>query len=347
MLAFVYHGSEDLRVEDVPRPEPAADEALLKVDACGICGTDLRISSGRHRSYPEGTVRIPGHEISGRVAAVGREARGLEEGQPAFVAPNIGCGRCPECRAGRFNLCVQPDAVGITRDGGFAEYLLLPASLIHRGNVLPFPEGLDAAPVSAVEPLACALRGSTAVQISPGDVVLVVGAGPIGLMHLMLARIPGPAAVVVSAHGEERRRQAESLGADRVIDPTSEDLEAIIGEVSDGRGADVVIVAAPDPAAQAMALKLAAPAGRVNFFGGLPRGASEVGLDTNLIHYKELLVTGTTANTAEDCRRALELLAGGSIDLDGIIDARYPVEKSPEAFEEAASGRARKVVIEP
>jgi L-iditol 2-dehydrogenase len=344
MQALVYHGPNDLRVEDRPSPEPGPGEAILRVSACGICGTDLRIAAGGHRAYPPGTVRIPGHEVAGTILGVGNGID-LKEGQPAFVAPNVGCGQCAQCRAGRVNLCVRPDAVGISMDGGLADQLLLPANLVAQGNVLPVPETTDLRAVALAEPLACVLRGSEACDISAGDLVVIVGAGPVGLMHLLVARLADPSGVIVSQRSEERRRLALEYGADEAVGP--DDLAATVMDVSGGRGADVVIVAAPAAEAQRQALEIAAPAGRINFFGGLPRGRSMVELDTNLIHYKELVVTGTTANTTEDCRRALELVLDGSIDTAALISRSYRLADADEALAAARSGEALKVVIEP
>jgi L-iditol 2-dehydrogenase len=337
--ALVYHGPEDLRIEERPDREPGAGEALLRVDACGICGTDLRIASGSHRAYPEGTVRVPGHEIAGRLEAVGKGVD-LPVGSAAFIAPNVGCGHCPECRAGRVNLCRTPRALGITDDGGFAEFVLLDEQLIAQGNVLVVDDGRDMAALALVEPLACALRGSKACRIAEGDVVVIVGAGPVGLMHLQLARLRDPARVIVSEPSAARRAEAERFGADVTVEPA--DLAEAVGE-----GADVIITAAPAPAAQAQALELAAPGARINFFGGLPRDSSRVELDTNLIHYRELVVTGTTANTTADCREALELVVSGRVDTAALIGDREPLDAAADAFAAARSGELLKVVIEP
>ena len=135
MEALVYHGAGDLRVEQRPTPDPGPGEVVVRVGACGICGTDLRIASGAHRAYPEGTVRVPGHEIAGTVAAVG-DGVGVAAGAPVFVAPNVGCGRCRQCRQGRVNLCRTPTALGITLDGGFSTHVLVPAAAVEQGNVM-------------------------------------------------------------------------------------------------------------------------------------------------------------------------------------------------------------------
>ena len=335
MEALVYRGPEALELERRPTPEPAPGEVLVRVQACGICGTDLRIASGAHRAYPDGTVRVPGHEIAGVVEAVGDGAV-LSAGDRVFVAPNVGCGTCDQCSAGRINLCRTPQALGITRDGALATHLLAGADVVAQGNLLPVPDGADPAAVAIVEPLACVLRGQRPCRIGEADRVLIVGAGPIGLLHLLAARSRGPREIVVSEPTEARREQAAERGADRVVEP--DELEGDF---------DAVIVAAPAGAAQAAALELAAPGGRVNFFAGLPRDGSRVELDTNLIHYKELVVTGTTACTTEDCREALELVLAGRVDTGGLVTARRPLAEARDAFAAARSGEQLKVVVEP
>jgi L-iditol 2-dehydrogenase len=346
MRALAYRGPRTLRLEQRPAPEPGPGEAVLAVAACGLCGTDLRIQAGQHRAYGNAEGRVPGHEIAGTIAAVG-DGLELAEGTPAFVAPNVGCGVCRSCRAGRVNLCESPQALGITRDGGFADRVLLGADVVAQGNVLAVADGVDLGALALAEPLACALRGSAAVSIVPGDLVLIVGAGPIGLMHLLIAALAEPRGIVVSEPSAERRAEAERCGAARTVDPQAEDLAEVVAELSAGRGADVIITAAPVAAAQHQALELAAPGGRINFFGGLPRDRSRVEIDTNLIHYKELVLTGTTANTTEDCRRAVELITAGEIDTAALIGARVPLAGAEEAFEAARSGRVMKVVVEP
>lgn len=351
MQALVYEGPQRLQVQERPDPQPEPGGAVVRVLACGICGTDLRILKGAHRAYSNGTRRIPGHEIVAEVVAVGDQAEGPQAATPTigdrvFVAPNLGCGTCPACRAGRVNLCANAEAFGITFDGGFAELMAVPAAALQQGNLLPVPDALDAAAASAVEPLACVLRGQRAVGVSAGDRVLVCGAGPIGLLHVLLARAAG-AEVLVSEPHERRRAQAGEFGAPVLIDPAGEDLAARVLEATDGLGADVVITAVPVAAVQEQALSLAAIGGRINFFGGLPRDASTIAIDSNLVHYRELRITGTTANDTDDCRRALELAVSGQVDLAPLVTARYSIEEAAEAFAAAAAGRDLKVVIEP
>ena len=335
MQALAYRGPERLELEERPAPHARPGEVVVHVDASSICGTDLRIAAGLHRAFAEPNGRIPGHELAGTITEVGRGVR-LAEGARVFVAPNYGCGRCRACRRGAVNLCETPRALGITDDGAFAEYARLPHQLVEQGNVIELDTAVDPAAVALAEPLACVLRGSRTCRITANDLVLVFGAGPIGLLHVAVARLAA-AQVIVCEPDEERRRRALDWGADGVhADPSELDTAP-----------DAVIVAAPAPEAQRQALEVAAPGARINFFAGLPRGRSLVELDTNLVHYKELLVTGTTANTNADCHEALTLILDGRVDTAALIDARFELAAAHDAFALAASGRALKVVIEP
>jgi L-iditol 2-dehydrogenase len=347
MTAVVYHGPNDLRIEEVAQPLPGPGELLLRVEAASICGTDLRIYHGAHRKYPPGTVRIPGHEMVGSIVAWGVGARGYTEGQRVFVAPNWGCGHCRQCISGNNNRCAEYGAIGISVDGAFAEYLRVPAPAVLQGCVMPVGAGVDAAEAALIEPFACVLRGQAPLQIRPGDRVLVIGAGPIGQMHMLLARLSGARMVLVSDLSPVRRELAKQAGADRVNDLRGEDLETLVQEITDGDGMEVVIVAAPAHAAMEQAVRLAGIGGRINFFGGLPKDRPVIQMDANLIHYKELLVTGTTACSTADCRRSAEILSSGKIDLSSLVSQRFPLELALEAFAAAENQSSLKIVLEP
>ena len=347
MLAAVYHGPHDLRVEEVPIPKIGPDELLIKVQAASICGTDLRIYHGNHRMYAPGTVRIPGHEVVGTIAEIGKDLTGFREGERVFVAPNMGCGHCAQCVSGNNNLCASYDAVGVTIDGGFAEYMRVPANAVRQGNVIQVSESVDPAVAALMEPFACVLRGQNAVKVKTGDVVLVIGAGPIGIMHTKLAKASGAGRVIVSEPVTDRAAQAGRMGADRVVNPTQEDLQAALDQESDGKGADVIIVAAPVHAAQESALNLAAIGGRINFFGGLPKDRPTITFDSNLVHYKELIITGTTACSTNDCWQATRIVNSGLIDLSDLVSRRFPLKEAIEAFAAAEDRRSLKIVLEP
>jgi L-iditol 2-dehydrogenase len=347
MLAAVYHGPEDLRVEQRPIPTIRSNEVLLKVHTASICATDLRIYAGAHRMFTPGTVRIPGHEITGTLAEVGGDVQGLMPGQEVMIAPNIGCGHCRQCAAGRNNLCPDYDAFGITLDGAFAEYMRVTAPAIEQGNVIPVAEGADLAAMALAEPLACVLHGQDAVNVQPGDTVLIQGAGPIGLLHLLTAKARGAARVLVSELAPGRLAKAAELGADHVIDISATSLAQAVADATGGQGADVVIVAAPSRRAMEESLQLAAHCGRINFFAGLPRQEPFIQADANTIHYRELIVTGTTACSTTDCRRAVELAAGGSIDLRVLIGDRFPLSEATAAFTAARRRDGWKVILQP
>ena len=347
MLAAVYHGPNDLRVEHVPVPQIGLGELLIQVKSASICGTDLRIFHGNHRMYAPGTIRIPGHEVVGTIAAIGNDLSGFEVGQRVFIAPNMGCGHCLQCVSGNNNLCANYDAVGVTMDGGFAEYMRVPANSVQQGNVITISQDVDPAVAALMEPFACVLRGQNALHIQPGETVLVVGAGPIGVMHTKLARVRGAGRVIVSEPLVNRAAQARRMGADRVVNPLEEDLQAVIDQESGGRGADVVIVAAPVHAAQESALKLAAIGGRINFFGGLPKDRPTINLDSNLVHYKELVITGTTACSTHDCWQAAQIVNSGLIDLSDLVSQRFPLREAVQAFAAAEDRQSLKIVLEP
>lgn len=347
MLAAVYHGPEELRLEACPIPAISPGEALLRVVSTGICGTDLRILHERHRMYTPGTVRIPDHEVVGDIVQIGHAVRGLEVSERVFVAPNMGCGHCRQCISGNNNLCTNYDAIGITLDGSFAEYMRIPAAAISQGNLIPVSKDVNPSAAALIEPFACVLRGQDALHVQPGEVVLIIGAGPIGSMHALLAYLRGASRVIVSELNPKRVAQATKLGADRVVNTTKEDLTAVVAEETNGAGTDIVIVAAPAPKAQESALELAAIKGRINFFGGLPKDRSTINFNSNLVHYKELIITGTTACSTDDCRRAAAITNSGRIDLSKAVGARFPLNDVLDAFKAAEQGDSLKVIMEP
>lgn len=347
MRAVVYHGPQDIRVEERPTPKVGPDEVLMRVLSAGICGTDLRILHGGHRMYPTGTIRIPGHEVVGNVVEVGKNVEGVVPGQRYFVAPNMGCGHCRQCISGRNNLCAAYAAFGITLDGAFAEFMRIPAAAIVQGNLIPIESSTDPAAAALIEPFACVLRGQNAVNVGVGDVVLIIGAGPIGVMHTQLARLRGARRVLVSEMMPARLEGARRAGADRVVDSGNEDVMDVVLAESQGEGADVIIVAAMAHQAQQDALRMAAIGGRINYFGGLPKDRPTIEFDSNAVHYKELIVTGTTACSTYDCRQAAALVDAGRIDLGTLVTNRFPLSAARQAFAQAEDRTSLKIVLEP
>jgi L-iditol 2-dehydrogenase len=346
MLALVYHGPEDLRAETIDTPSPRGGDVLVKVAACGICGTDQRIYSGGHRAYGAGARRVPGHEIVGEIVDAGPDAPSDLPRGIVVVAPHYGCGHCDQCLSGNNNRCAATRALGITENGGFAEYALVPAAAVAQGNLLGFAEA-DASLGVLVEPLATVIRGQDLLDIGPADTVLVVGGGPIGALHVALARLKGAARIILSDHWDSRLSIGKQVGADVTVNPKAEDLAATVARETGRKGADVVILAAPSHQAQADAMRLAATGGRVSFFAGLPKDRPSTEIETNLIHYKELRVSGTTACSTLDCSRAAALVAAGRMALSPILTLELPLASGPSAFGKSAGRDQLKVTLRP
>jgi L-iditol 2-dehydrogenase len=347
MIAAVYHGPEDLRVEQFPTPSAGAGEIVLRVDYASICATDLRILKGAHRKYGPGTVRVPGHEVVGTIAELGKGVNhSYRVGQRVFVAPNVGCGHCAQCQRSQNNLCVNYAALGITLDGAFAEFMRIPAPFLQQGNLIPVDEKLEGASVALAEPFACVLHGQNALRLNSNDVLLILGAGPIGIMHLLAGRAAGVKKILVSEQSPERLQIAADAGADRVINFCEELLTDVVSAETEGRGADVIVVAVGVREAMEGAPRVAAIGGRINFFAGLPSGDTSVALDANLIHYKELIVTGTTGCSTADCRRSMELISSGKVNLGPLVSRRYGFDHALEAFTAARAGNVLKVVLQ-
>lgn len=347
MLAAVYHGPHDIRLEEVPTPRPGPGEAVMRVRAASVCATDLRIFNHGHFKIHGDTARIMGHEVAGEIVAVGEGVAHLAPGMRVAVAPNFGCGVCRECVQGNNNLCPDYEAFGITLDGGFAEYMRITAPAVRQGNVVQVPDGLSFEEAVLNEPLSCCYNAQQACRFAPGETMLIMGTGPMGLMHLLLARYSGAGQVIVSEVQEHRARLAAEFGADLVVDPQKEDLKEAVLKATDGRGADVVIVAVGSTALQEQAVELAARRGRVNFFAGLAGGRDRACVNSNWIHYGQIVVTGTTGSNYVQYRQTLQMLASGRLSLQPLVTARRPLQEIEAALADAASGEHLKVLLIP
>lgn len=347
MKAIVFHGKDNIQIENIDVPNIGENEVLMRVRAASICGTDLRIISYGHFKIPEGETRILGHEIAGEIVAVGPRVKNLEVGTRISVAPNIGCGICNDCVGGNTNLCQNYEALGITFNGAFAEYVRIPYQFIEQGNIFCLPDSITYEEASLAEPLSTIINGSEACKIKPADIVLIIGAGPIGILHVMFAKLRGAQKVIVSEMINERREQVKKFGADFVIDPSKDDVRSVLMELSYGRGPDVIIVAAPSAKAQESSLDLIARGGRINFFGGLMKGQETINFNSNSVHYKQVYVTGTTGSNIMQYRRAMELIISRRINISSLISAKYSLDQAHEAFRRASSKKDLKILFNP
>lgn len=340
MRAAILTAPNAMQLGEAPDPVRADGDLILRVKAATICGTDIRILRGRKTAgvrYPS----IIGHEFAGEVVEGDATFR---PGERVGVCPAIPCGRCAQCLRGRENLCPDAEAIGYQIDGAFAEFIRIPARAVALGNVHRLPDAIGDAEAALIEPLACVINGQNKVGVAQGDTVVVLGSGPIGTLHIKLARLRGAARVIVSEPNPGRRAAAQTAGADVGIDPTTEDLRARVREETGGLGADVVICAIGIPALATQAIGLAGQGGRVSLFAGFSKG--ELGqLDVNAIHYDELRVTGAFGLSRLDYATALAAIAGGRIDTSDMITHRYPLAQLDEAFGMAEGGGAMKVAI--
>jgi L-iditol 2-dehydrogenase len=339
-------GPRTIELRDVPPPACPPDGLVLQVKACGVCGSDLRRWA---EGPPPGTPRlVQGHELAGVVIEAGPQVTRFKAGDRLAVAPDIHCGECWFCRRGRFNLCTSLELLGITpgRNGGFADYVLLDGSLLRNGIVHVMPEALGFHEGGLAETLSSVLAAHAQCATSLGETVVVLGAGPIGCLHIVIARARG-AAVMVSEPNPVRRAGAERFAPDAIIDPSAQDVVAEVGRLTGGLGADVVVCANPVAATQTQAVEMARRGGRILLFGGLPKANPMVSLDANLIHYGERVVVGAFSYHPRFHEEALRALRRKVVDASQFVTHTRPLSKVVEAFQIAASGEALKVMVEP
>ncbi len=342
MKAAVLYGPKDLRLEERAMPTIRETEILLRVKSAALCGTDLRMWANGIAGNPP---RVLGHEVAGIIQAVGSQVTGYAAGDRVAVAPNTGCGLCDNCVSGNSHMCPDYQALGIHLDGAFEEYMVIPESAVRQGNVCKLDARISYGAAAAVEALSCVYNGFEHYRVEPGDAVLIIGSGPIGAMHAMLALMAGASKVMVNDLSAERLRLLTEV-LPKVIPYSGQDLKAFVMDSTQGKGLNVCVTACPSPAAQSACFELMALGGRVCFFGGLPAGRELVPLNSNLIHYKQLLVTGTSRASLRQYRKCLHLVEAGVIDLDRLLTHRYPIDRIGEAFERTAQAEGLKSVIE-
>lgn len=362
MTAAVLARPEHFELSQVPRPPCPAGGLLLRVCACAVCGSDVRLFRGQKQI--KGSQEIAGQVLSGHV--IGHEIAGVIEeadspgaeyrpGELVVVAPGIACGTCDVCRRGQVVLCRNYQALGYRHPGGFAEHLAVPTALVADGSVNRVPDGVPAWKACLAEPLACALNAQEAMAIGPGDSVLVIGAGPMGCLHVLLARQRGARLVVVSEPDASRRERLTAMGAGLTVDPTAPGAGQALLEGVKGEGYTAVIFAASSIEAirqifgafEGGGYRLLAPGARVNLFAGLDPGDTTVPLDVRAVHYQGISILGSANSTPRQNAEALGLIASGAIPVERLITARLPLSRIEEALGLAMSRSHLKVVVEP
>jgi L-iditol 2-dehydrogenase len=339
------HAPGDLRLEDAPVPDVGPGELVIRVRSCSTCGTDAKIYrfGHHHISLP----RVLGHEVAGEVTEVGPEVDGWSPGDRVQVIAAIPDGVCQYCRRNQHTVCEDLESIGYQYDGGFAGFMRVPRKVLDVAGVNRVPEQVPFESASLTEPLACVLNGQELARVGDGEVVVILGAGPIGCLHVRLARARGAGTVVIADVNQGRLDLAARAEPDAAIDSSKDDPIDAIRKMTDGRGADVVITATGVGPAQEQALEMAAPRGRISLFGGLPRDDSVIRFDSNLVHYRELSVFGAYGSAPRHNREALSLIADGHVRVDDLITHRMPLADVTHAIETVMSGEGLKVVIEP
>lgn len=341
MRAVVITGPKEASLQYIERWSPEPDEILIRCEAAAICTTERRVFSGDLKYYPA----IGGHEVAGVIASTGETKSNLKPGDRVAIDNGNRCGCCYYCIRGRDNLCVdffkpRKQSAYVLIGGGFAEYTTaLP------NQVIKLPDSLSTEEASLMEPLACCINSIKKAAVSFGDTVVIVGAGTMGVLHLMLAKRLG-AKTIVNDPDEHRLQLARQLGADVTINPSVDEPVKVVKDQTDGRGADAVIIAASVKAGGEQGLRLAGPGGRVVFYASLyPKG--NIDLDWNRIHYQEIVIAGTEGCTHKDFHEAVALAGSGAVKVGPLISKTIQLEELPAELASRPAGETQRVVVKP
>lgn len=346
MKAVVVRAPMQFAVEEVPIPEVPAGGLLLKVMACGLCGSDLRTLRAGHRR-----VTFPwtiGHEICGQVVELGGQYQGRWKiGDRLAIGPLAYCGTCDFCIEGRLVLCENYREIAQAWPGGFAQYIAVPEACIRLGTIQYKPEGLDPAFAAISEPISSCVHAQETGQVGLGDTVVIIGAGPIGCTHISLARARGANRIFIIDIVDDRLEMAQAFEPDAILNASQVDPVKEVHRLTAGKGADVIITATPAPIAQIQAVEMARRGGRILLFGGLPKDNSRPGVDMNMVHYHALHLIGTTIFAPQHQRIALDLLTSGRIPGDKLVTHRFPLSDFARGASMALEGKVLKAVFFP
>lgn len=343
MIAARFYAPGDLRVEEVDVPKIGEGELLIRNHVALTCGTDLKMFLRGHRLATPPL--IIGHEFAGTVEKTGEDVEGFENGMRVVAANSAPCMSCHYCRIGKPNLCDRLDEVlvGFSSPGSYAEFVRLPARIVKQ-NTYEIPEDVPFESAAFIEPLACVVHGIELSNIKTQDLVLVIGAGPIGLMHLQLAKVRGAGTVVVADTSPERLRRASQIGADKTVNPS--DATDQVRALTENRGADVTIEAVGKPETWELAIRTTRKGGTAVLFGGCPAG-STASVDTGLVHYGELTLKGVFHHTPNDVRESLNLISKGHVRVAPLVTHRMRLTEVEAALRLMQNGTAIKVALTP
>ncbi|WP_243124462.1 zinc-dependent dehydrogenase [Clostridium sp. AWRP] len=345
MKAAMYKGIGKIELEEIARPKVEKGTVLIKVKACAICGGDLRTFNFGHKAIKPPIVL--GHEIAGEIVETASDIEKYKVGDRVIVAPAIGCGSCSYCLSGWQNMCYHRTTIAHHYNGGFEEYMLIPADAIKAGNINYIPDEVTYLEASLAEPLACVLNAQEVINVGLGDTVAVIGAGPIGCMHAEVARAKGAGKVFLINRSEGRLKATKKFGFDEYICSGKEDAVKSVMDLTNGLGANIVIVTAGSPEAEIMGLNMASKMGKVCFFAGLPKDKPTVNLDSNLLHYRQITVFGTFSSAPRHNALALEMIRSGKVSAKDILTHVVTLDKIIDGMKLVKNREALRVSVAP
>jgi L-iditol 2-dehydrogenase len=334
MKAALLYGMKDLRIENVEKPKVDYGEVLVKVKAATTCGTDLKIFQ---RGYVSGVIQLPtvfGHEWAGDIVEVGEGVPWLKEGIRVRAGNSSPCLRCKMCKMQQYNLC--EDMMWLW--GAYAEYIKIPTRIVML-NTQRIPAHVAYEEAAITEPLACVLHGLEKARVKLGHTIAIIGAGPIGLLHLIVAKKMGAGEIIVSDMIDERLQLASQLGANETINAKQEDAVEKTRKLTEGYGADIVIEAIGFPATWEQSLRMVRKGGTVLEFGGCPP-RTEIKVSTEQLHYGETTILGTFHATPAHFRKALNLIASGTLNVKPLVTRKMRLNSIREAFEILTTSKA-------
>jgi L-iditol 2-dehydrogenase len=329
MLAAVFHAPNNIIVQ---RVSITRRHAILKVSACAVCGYDVRVFRNGHRKVSPPV--ILGHELCGHIQSDVTVGNGLtiNAGSRVAVCPLIPCLHCPYCHAGDYNLCVNLKEIGSTSDGGFAQYVAIPEQMIRIGGLVPVPDNLTDEEAALLEPLACCLNSfSRMLPVAKQSSVVIIGDGPMGLIHLQLFKRLSSSRVAIVGKVPSRMEKSRAMGADAVFAYSSETVADVLDFAGSSSVAGAVVVATSNPVAFDLATKVAGKNSKINIFAGMPSGQTFL-LDVNWLHYNQISITGSFSSTPKMLEEATRIAADKAIDLSAIITHKYSLSEIEKAI---------------
>lgn len=341
MRQMVFKGPRDLEIQEIPIPEPNRDQVLVKVHSCALCTWEQRLYTGEDPHYP----LAAGHEVSGEVIKVGERVFSVKPGDHVTVSGLVRCEQCESCRRGRNNICENMykvrDAQPTPGPAGLGQYVLrLGADCYKVPDSVPFEHA------ALTEPLSCVLRSIKHAELAPREKVIIIGAGIMGMLHLLMAKRQG-AEVYMSEPDESRRKKAMEIGADGAFNPLEEDYVEKVKEITGGRGADATFVCVARGATIEPAVDASAPGGRVMLYSSFFPKGEKIQVDPNIFHKTEVVLTGTMSQSRQDFFEAAEIVANQELNLEPLISARFPLDDVESAFEAALKVDTYRVIVNP